>query len=435
VIRFRAGSASDIGRVRGENQDACLVHDLLFVVADGMGGHNGGEVASLIAVDTLRERFPEVDAERTTDALVEAVQIANEAVIAEASTDPSLRGMGTTVVALAAVESHGEERIAIANVGDSRCYLLEGEQLRQITRDHSVVQTLVEAGQLTEAEAEQHPHRNVLTRALGIDGKVMTDSWELLPFAGDRYLLCSDGLFNELSEPEMADVLRRFPNPGEAADELVRLANDAGGRDNISAVVIDVVEDGGRSDDAAAAMAEARSRITEHMTGQRRAIVIAGSETSQAPDVAAAAAATSEAVPASAVADRTARKPGPSYRAILFVAVVIGVLVLSVAAVFAAGRGSYFVGYDGANHVAIYRGHPGGFLIFDPTLQETTTIERGQVPSAYASDIDNGKPFGSLKEAKSYVDRVKSDIAVAGGGQGATSTTTAPTTTAAPPGG
>jgi hypothetical protein len=232
----------------------------------------------------------------------------------------------------------------------------------------------------------------------------------------------------------MTDVLRRFPNPGEAADELVRLANDAGGRDNISAVVIDVVEDGGRSDDAAAAMAEARSRITEHMTGQRRAIVIAGSETSQAPEVAAAAS-TSEAVPASAVVDRTARKPGPSYRSILFVAVVIGVLLLSVAAVFAAGRGSYFVGYDGANHVAIYRGHPGGFLIFDPTLEETTTIERGQVPSAYASDIDNGKPFGSLKEAKSYVDRVKSDIAVAGGGQGATSTTIAPTTTAAPPGG
>src|SRR5690606_9558893 len=196
----------------------------------------------------------------TTDALVDAVQAANDAVIERADDDPSLRGMGTTMVALASVVADGEERIAIVNVGDSRCYLFEDDQLRRITKDHSVVQTLVDNGQITAVEAERHPQRNVLTRALGIDARVMADSWELLPFRGDRYLLCSDGLFNEVSESDIAEVLRVRTDPNEAAAELVRMANEGGGRDNISVVIVDVVDDGGRRADAA----EAASRVAAY---------------------------------------------------------------------------------------------------------------------------------------------------------------------------
>src|SRR5690606_37334757 len=168
---------------------------------------------------------------------------ANVAILERALADPTLRGMGTTLCVLALVEADGEERLAIANVGDSRIYVFANGELEQMTDDHSLVAALVREGRITEEEAEGHPQRNILTRALGMDSDVTVDAWEVVPLVGERWLLCSDGLFNEVSVDQMGAVLRRLADPQGAAAELVRLANDGGGRDNITVLVVDIVDD------------------------------------------------------------------------------------------------------------------------------------------------------------------------------------------------
>src|SRR4051794_5897070 len=221
-----------------------------------MGGHKAGEVASRLAIETLQQEFDAAG----TDVLVSAVQNANDVLVERSSDDAGLTGMGTTLCAMALVDADGRDAIAVVNVGDSRLYLLSDGELTQVTEDHSLVATLERQGRLSRAEAAVHPQRNILTRALGIDTSVMVDSWEILPVVGDRYLICSDGLFNEVDDNRLAATMRRLADPGEAAKELVRLANEAGGRDNITCVVVDVVDDTGR-DPAASATA---TRIAVH---------------------------------------------------------------------------------------------------------------------------------------------------------------------------
>ena len=245
MTTFRWGSATDVGRVRSSNQDnAAVVDDRLFAVADGMGGHQGGEVASEVALDVLAAHLTEF----TTGDLLAAVREANRRVHRRAESDPDLAGMGTTLCALALVEGEGEERLALVNVGDSRVYRQRDGDFEQLTDDHSLVANLVKEGRLSPEEAAIHPQRNVLTRALGIDMVVQIDSWELEAVTGDRYLLCSDGLFNEVEHDRIAATLRRLDQPTDAARELVRLANDGGGRDNITCVVVDVIDGPGEPD-------------------------------------------------------------------------------------------------------------------------------------------------------------------------------------------
>src|SRR5437868_12337160 len=241
---LRAGGATDVGLVRAHNEDRFLADERLFAVADGVGGHKAGEVASQTAVETLQREFTDP----RTDALIDAVKLANRTVWNLAETNSDQRGMGTTLTAIALVDDGGEERLAIVNVGDSRAYLLQQGQLEQLTEDHSLVEQLVREGQLTREEAQVHPQRSIITRALGLDPDVDVDSWELTPYKGDRILLCSDGLTNEVSDDEIASTLRTVGDPQEAATKLVDEANDRGGNDNITVVVIDVVDDGDRAE-------------------------------------------------------------------------------------------------------------------------------------------------------------------------------------------
>lgn len=240
MTRLRSGSATDRGRVRPVNQDRVVVAPDLVAVADGMGGHVGGEVAARTAVDTLINSFGD---ERTSDGLVTAVQAANRAIWEQSRLQGELRGMGTTLTAAALVDDSGEQHLTLVNVGDSRAYLYTAGDLVQLTQDHSLVEEMVRHGEITAAEAASHPHRHILTRALGIDRGVEIDAWQLAPPEGSRVLLCSDGLTNELSEDEIAGVLSTVADPDGAAAELVRIALDHGGNDNISAVVVDVVGD------------------------------------------------------------------------------------------------------------------------------------------------------------------------------------------------
>ena len=235
---LRSGSATDVGRVRPINQDMPLERPNLYAVADGMGGHVGGEVAARVAVETLDQAF---EREPTVGGLREAFSEANAAVWYESQSNADLRGMGTTLTAVALVGGDGgRDVLALANVGDSRAYVYSDGYLFQVTADHSLAEERMRHGEMTEAEAAVHPQRHILTRALGVSSEVQTDMWELQLQTGDRVLLCSDGLSNEVGMDEMADVLGEVRDPEEAAGRLVDAANDHGGADNITVIIVDV---------------------------------------------------------------------------------------------------------------------------------------------------------------------------------------------------
>ncbi len=248
TVRLRAAAATDVGSVREANEDSYLeAPDMgLYAVADGMGGHAAGEIASREAVAALKAAFDKPAASAAT--LADAIVHANRIVFEQAAAEPAYAGMGCTLTALAllderhAAESGVRSTIAVANVGDSRTYLLRDGGLTQVTSDHSWVQEMVRAGELTLEQAEHHPRRSTLTRALGIGPSVEVDLQTVDPVLGDRYVLCSDGLWDEVPEDALRSILARTPDPAVAASELVRVANEAGGRDNITVVVVDVVD-------------------------------------------------------------------------------------------------------------------------------------------------------------------------------------------------
>jgi protein phosphatase len=265
VTVLRSGSATDVGRIRKINQDLPLERANLYAVADGMGGHAGGEVAARVAVEALEQAFERTP---TTAGLRAAFDEANQEVWRQSQVNADLRGMGTTLTAMALVGGPGgQDTLALANVGDSRAYVFSGGSLVQVTDDHSLAEERMRHGEMTEAEAAVHPQRHILTRALGVSSEVEPDMWELELHTGDRVVICSDGLTNEVGLDEMAAVLDEVDDPEAAAQRLVDVANDHGGSDNITVVVVDVQigEQGGSvpvvtpigSDAAAAAAAGA----------------------------------------------------------------------------------------------------------------------------------------------------------------------------------
>ena len=242
---LKHGVATDTGNVRPQNEDAYVASDHLFAVADGMGGHNAGEVASALATTLLLERA--VGQTLTPEWFVNAITAINRTIHESAAESTERRGMGTTICALALVNPQGEttepQQVALANVGDSRIYLWRAGTFRQLSVDHSYVQELVTEGLITEEEARVHPRRNIVTRALGIDDRVAVDSWLIPLFAGDRFILCSDGLVDEVPTADIAALAAQQREPQMIADALVALAKRNGGRDNITVVVVDAVGD------------------------------------------------------------------------------------------------------------------------------------------------------------------------------------------------
>lgn len=232
----RAAMATDVGRVRDHNEDAALVTPSVYVVADGMGGHAAGEVASALAVDTMREL-----AEHSTISprdVVGRVLDANRAILQSAARNREQAGMATTLAGLSRVTVDGSPHWAVVNIGDSRVYRLVDGRLTQVSQDHSEVGELVQMGLLNKQEALHHPARNIVTRCLGRDPLEPVDSWVFPPRAGERFLLCTDGLTNEVDEDEIARLLVDGDDPQAIADALVVAALGAGGRDNVTVVVV-----------------------------------------------------------------------------------------------------------------------------------------------------------------------------------------------------
>jgi PPM family protein phosphatase len=235
-MKVSVGAATDIGQVREGNEDSYLIIESLYAVADGMGGHRGGEVASSLALETVQGLF-----ERREGSLAEQVAEANRAVFDRSQNDRRVSGMGTTLTA-AQVDGN---RVHLVHVGDSRAYLLRGGELTQITEDHTLVHRMVMEGEISEEEAETHPHRSILTRALGVDQNIQVDEGDLEVAPGDRLLLCTDGLTGMVPEGQIREILLETRDPQEAVDKLVKGANRAGGIDNITAVILDFADDGG----------------------------------------------------------------------------------------------------------------------------------------------------------------------------------------------
>jgi serine/threonine protein phosphatase PrpC len=242
TLSIIVGAATDVGRVRDHNEDGYLFDDGLglVAVADGMGGHRGGEVASATALEALHTALS------GSDGIREAVGVANDRVFERSTTDEGLRGMGTTLTA-GVFDRRGT--LTFGHVGDSRAYLLRDNELSRITTDHSLVEELMAAGELTEEEAERHPQRSMITRAIGLEPGVEVDLYPVELEAGDRVMLCSDGLTTMLHEAEIAALLDEQDDPERAAQALVTAANAAGGVDNITVLVVDVVEADPDADD------------------------------------------------------------------------------------------------------------------------------------------------------------------------------------------
>ncbi len=235
------GVASHVGKVRAHNEDSARAEGSLFVVADGMGGHAAGEIASTIATDALIELSGRADL--GVDDIVEQVAVANRRILESAAQHPEQHGMGTTLTGVAVVLVDGRPHWAVFNIGDSRVYRCVDGTLTQVTVDHSEVQELVDRGYLTAEQAARHPARNIITRSLGREPMNEVDTWVFPPAPGERLVICSDGLSNELDPEDIESVVHEADDAQQAAEALVQRAVEAGGRDNVTAIVIVMPDD------------------------------------------------------------------------------------------------------------------------------------------------------------------------------------------------
>lgn len=405
VLRF--GGATDVGQVRTENQDAYHCSDLLWIVADGMGGHRGGEVASSVATETVVEL---VGADGPA-AVAEAVEQANATVITRAFDDPGLAGMGTTLTAISLVSGEGPDGtdvLRLVNVGDSRTYRLRPSDgvIEQLTVDHSLVAQWEREGRITASQALTHPQRNVITRALGVDVVVEVDQWDLSPVTGDRYLLCSDGLTNEVDDTTITEVLRSMAEPSEAAAELVARANAAGGRDNITVVVLDVV-------DAAAVSG----------TGPRDLPAPVNPESVHTGDDPPPA---GESPPAAPAVPRSRF----TWRVAVFLAALVLLIAATAGAVGLWARNAWFlgVGPDGTEVVVFQGRPPDGVLWLEPVEVATTGVRVIDLTEVGRRALDEPVVWGSQLEAEQQALR----LGEAAPPVVASTTTTRPTTTVPP---
>lgn len=244
-MQIEFGFATDVGRKRMQNQDhGTAIPDLgLFIVADGMGGHRGGETASAISVETISAEIASLT-ERNWDpksTLIHAIQTANRAIFEKSETDPHLQGMGTTTTALL----FKDQTLTIGHVGDSRCYLLRPHQIWQVTRDHSLVQEKLDAGLITRDEIKTDQMKNVITRSVGFEQELEVEIYQLEPQAGDCFLICSDGLSGLVEDSRILKVVQRHAfedkNLQGAVLELIAAANANGGDDNITSILVQIV--------------------------------------------------------------------------------------------------------------------------------------------------------------------------------------------------
>jgi protein phosphatase len=399
-VRFAFGERTDVGRGRPENEDSHLVdpEDGLYAVADGMGGHRAGEVASATAIDALKTAY--LGGQR----LDQAVGAANAAVFAKAAEDAALRGMGTTLTAIALHDSTAE----LGHVGDSRAYLMRDGAVTQVTEDHSLVEQLVREGRLSPEEAQNHPQRAIITRALGVDPDVAVDTYRIDLKPGDRLMICSDGLTNMLSDDTIAQTLRRHADPQQAADTLVDMANQAGGDDNITVILLDALSDGSEG----AAVTTTADREAEPADVVAEPALEDGDDDAPVDE------------------EPTARRGGRGLRSlVLWGLPILAVIGIAIGAVGWYARRTYYVGLSG-DRVTLFKGVPGGLLGWDPTVDHQTELTAADLTEADRADLESGHRFANRDDANRFLERLEQNHEAL---VGSTTTTTTVTTGAAVP--
>jgi PPM family protein phosphatase len=380
-VNIRVGAATDIGLVREGNEDYYLVEEPLFAIADGMGGHRGGEVASRLAIETIGALF-----QRGQGGLAEQVQEANRAVFERSSSDRDVAGMGTTLTA-ALLEG---DRLRLAHVGDSRAYLLRDGELRMLTEDHTLVHQMVRQGEITEAEAERHPQRSIVTRALGMDATVTVDEAVVDLRAGDRLLICSDGLTSMVGDEAIAARLGRETDPQRAAEALVAEANTGGGVDNTTVIVVAIGEDG-----SSAGQGDAPARRRDTLVEPASAPTAGGATASRA---------------ASRARGRTGIRWG---RVAAVVAIVAAVVALALVGARAYLDTQWYVGVANG-HVAIYQGIPAdvaGFDLHHLVLETTIPAADAQRLAIYRTRLPDGITAEDRTNAEQIVEQIRRDVA------------------------
>ncbi len=399
MTRWRHAAATDTGLVRQTNQDALFADDSLAIIADGMGGHAAGEVAAAISIDLIRASFKE---NPTVEGLIEAIQEANEAVVTDARENPEHFGMGTTIIAVGLTyDATGVASPTLVHVGDSRAYQLRDGALRQLSEDHSVAEEWVRMGRLTPEEAAVHPRRHQLTRGVGVEDTISIDVTSIHAIAGDRVLLCSDGLSNEL-DPDTLARLASAPTGLEfAVESLVSAAKAAGGHDNISVILLEFDE-----------VNVAAAPIHRTMS-------------SAPPPV--------ESTRPKSVARRRRLVTWRVWAAtFLFLAIVAG----GVTVVHWYAYSTYYLG-DDQGTIAVYQGQPNGVLWYQPYVVRYTNFLASELrpldQRALASTISEPTASAALHYAKYLHD----EWALTQSESSATTTTTIPasghsTTTTAP---
>jgi serine/threonine protein phosphatase PrpC len=420
-VNVKLGAKTDVGLVRQGNEDSYLVDDPLFVVADGMGGHVAGDVASSTAVDVISGEARSADPTRP-ETLAAIVQHANSAIWKKSQDDPALHGMGTTCTMVVI----GDHMARFAHVGDSRAYILRDEELSQLTEDHTLVHRMVREGKISAEDADHHPQRNIVTRALGVDPHVEVDTFSVELNNGDRILVCSDGLNSMVAGTTIRDVLIDETDPQAAADRLVQLAIDGGGEDNITVLVLEFAEAGQRAsptdDDTAA-----RPRVTGGAPAGEDA---ESPQATQAPDGRNASGASdtmmgarpsdpvvrSSTPPASGtdfrsgVLRRDVMEPRKRWPRRVAVTLVI-LIVLGTGGFFVVRNllsNAYFVGVDEGGMVTIYRGIPDEIAGINLSDEETTTdLALEDLPTFMRDDVEEGIKADSLQDAEETVNNLE----------------------------
>lgn len=396
-MKLEWGAATHTGLVRETNQDSHVADGKVFAVADGMGGHAGGEVASRIAIDALRSALA-VEGD-SSELFAESFEKANLAILAQADEDSRLSGMGTTMTAALFLEDGTSDRFLVRNIGDSRAYILHEGDLHQITNDHTYVQQLIEEGSISVEEGKHHRQRHILTRVLGVETSANSDVFTVTPQPGDVLLLCSDGLFNHVVDHEIAAILASSESPQRIAEMLVEKANLGGGTDNTTTIVVRV--------------------LPEKAASHKKVLPVAGDETAML----------GEAVGPRVTVNPVSRGPVLSsiptplgkkqvssgsrlvtVRSVLFFILVLLLVGGTAWVVNAYANHAYYVG-TANKRVAIYHGRPGGVLWYQPSLVETTSLPLSQLNGTQYFDVSHDVLEPSLQAARAYVTNLRAQIA------------------------
>ncbi len=403
TLSLRYGARSDVGLLRDLNEDAMYAGPRLLAIADGMGGHAAGEVASRVAIESVAPLDDDQPGADLVTSLREAVETASRFLQDMADADSALDGMGTTLTALL----FADRRLGLVHIGDSRGYLLRDGTLSQITHDHTLVQHLVDEGRITPEEASTHPQRSWITRSLTGRGELELDLSIREVREGDRYLLCSDGLSGPVSEDTIAETLRTAPDPQAACDQLIALALRAGGPDNITAIVADVLRVDVRGT-AAAAVAPIDGGAAAG------AVTTRDDDSSDTPATRAAKLSRRGRRTArhSAAADEPAPQRSRGGRRIAIALGVVAVVVIAVVVgAFFYIRTQYYVGVAKGNPatVGIYRGVSGHVIFSLSSLDRRTNLPLEALPPYQQEQVKDGIDASSRSDAERIISGLRTD--------------------------